>query len=253
MPHRRGRNRSGSTSSADCVPSRRSDRRGAPRFFLTSRPPHRSTHLSSDVSSECTEPGPVLASTELQTGTVGAVPGLPAFHSPSTASLPQQLPPSTSVEAASPAILSESHNMTGGDPAQASASLARAQQAFAFHARTMAYDYTGMEAHTCRSNPILRGPTTNGDDHSIDISQDMIEEVDRLAIDPDLTQKQIWMAVVEKFYMKRGAPVRGLSENVVKNRVQNARGGNLVGARINIVESMGQIKVKGSHQRFFLV
>ncbi|EGZ25854.1 hypothetical protein PHYSODRAFT_326820 [Phytophthora sojae] len=122
---------------------------------------------------------------------------------------------------------------------------------FAFYASTMAFDFSSMEAHTCRAGPILRGATVNPGDHAIDASNDIMEEVDKLATQTTLTQRQIWMAIVDKFYMNDGAPVRGVSEKTVKNRVQEAWGHDSSHGRASIMTNPRLTKIKGSHQGFF--
>ncbi|EGZ19972.1 hypothetical protein PHYSODRAFT_492971 [Phytophthora sojae] len=122
---------------------------------------------------------------------------------------------------------------------------------FAFYASTMAFDFSSMEAHTCRAGPALRGATVNPGDHAIDASNDIMEEVDKLATQTTLTQRQIWMAIVDKFYMNDGAPVRGVSEKTVKNRVQEAWGHDSSHGRASIMTNPRLTKIKGSHQGFF--
>ncbi|EGZ23107.1 hypothetical protein PHYSODRAFT_324361 [Phytophthora sojae] len=115
----------------------------------------------------------------------------------------------------------------------------------------MAFDFSSMEAHTCRAGPALRGATVNPGDHAIDASNDIMEEVDKLATQTTLTQRQIWMAIVDKLYMNDGAPVRGVSEKTVKNRVQEAWGHDSSHGRASIMTNPRLTKIKGSHQGFF--
>ncbi|ETP28133.1 hypothetical protein F442_22581, partial [Phytophthora nicotianae P10297] len=73
-------------------------------------------------------------------------------------------------------------------------------------------------------------------EHCIDVSTAIMEEVDRLANETTMTQKEIWLSIVNKFYMLDGPPVRGVSKGAVENRVQNARGKRKDGGPTRIIE-----------------
>ncbi|POM73590.1 Hypothetical protein PHPALM_9546 [Phytophthora palmivora] len=122
---------------------------------------------------------------------------------------------------------------------------------FAFMAATMSYDFTGMALHTCRTNTMHRDVTTDDTGHCIDASNSIMKEVDKLVVDTNTTQGVIWLAIVDKFYMQSGPPVRGVSKHAVENRVKYIRGKQLGGNRNRTIENPPLSKVKGSVQGFF--
>lgn len=121
---------------------------------------------------------------------------------------------------------------------------------FAYYADSASFDFGNMEPHTCRAILGLVGSETGSGDHCIDVSEAVMDEVDKLAAKTTMTQKEIWTGIVQKFYMLDGPPVRGVSKQVVENRVQNARG-TRAGGPTSLIEKPPLSKVKGSHQGFF--
>ncbi|ETN05597.1 hypothetical protein PPTG_14294 [Phytophthora nicotianae INRA-310] len=115
----------------------------------------------------------------------------------------------------------------------------------------MSFDFANMEPHTCRANPALSGTVMGEGEHCIDVSAAIMEEVDRLANETTMTQKEIWLSIVNKFYMLDGPPVRGVSKGAVENRVQNARGKRKDGGPTRIIEKPPLSKVSGGHRGFF--
>ncbi|POM60162.1 hypothetical protein PHPALM_31015 [Phytophthora palmivora] len=115
----------------------------------------------------------------------------------------------------------------------------------------MSYDFTGMALHTCRTNTMHRDVTTDNTGHCIDASNSIMEEVDKLAVDTNMTQGAIWLAIVDKFYMQSCPPVHGVSKHAVENRVKYIRGKQSGGNRNRTIEYPPLSKVKGSVQGFF--
>ncbi|OWY98202.1 hypothetical protein PHMEG_00031085, partial [Phytophthora megakarya] len=105
--------------------------------------------------------------------------------------------------------------------------------------------------HTCREIRPIRGIIDDDANHCTDISETILDDVDRLAAETNLTQTNIWTHIVENYYMQTGPPVRGLSKNAVENRVKYIRSNQSGGNRKGMIELPPMSKVKGSAQGFF--
>ena len=65
---------------------------------------------------------------------------------------------------------------------------------------------------TCRSISSLGISTTADSDQCVEAYCAIMEEVDKLAAETTPTQRQIWLAIVDKYYMQEGPPVRGVAK-----------------------------------------
>ncbi|POM74460.1 Hypothetical protein PHPALM_8578 [Phytophthora palmivora] len=106
-----------------------------------------------------------------------------------------------------------------------------------FMATTMFYDFTGMAIHTFCTNTVHRDVTTDDTGHCINASNCIVEEVEKLAVDTNVTLGAIWLAIVDKFYMQSGPSVCGVSKLAVENR--------------HTIDNPLLSKVKGYMQGFF--